>query len=121
MVAVVGILLPYLVRIPRGAAWVQQYTDVGLGGFLFFAAFNAIAWGSMVALSFLFRRVSLLLIPVLSGFGFLAWAHYSLDLGSDAQAALGLIFIPIYSLPFIAVGGLIGLVLDRRSKRYDPV
>jgi hypothetical protein len=116
IIAIVGILLPYAVRIPRGAPWVEQYTDTSIGGFLFFGAFNAIAWGSIVALSFLFRRPALLLIPCALGFGFLACAHYTLDLASDAQAAVALIFIPIYALVPIALGGAFGYVLDRRLR-----
>ncbi len=119
IIAIVGILLPYLVRVPRGAAWVEQYTDTSVGGFMFFGAFNAIAWGSIVALSFLFRRPAPLLIPCVLGFAFLAWAHYTLDLASDAQAAIALIFIPIFALLPIALGGAFGYVLDRRLRRHD--
>ena len=119
IVAIVGILLPYLVRIPRGGAWVQQYTDGGLGEFLLIGAFNAIAWGSIVALSFLFRKPTPLLIPCVLGFTFLAWAHYTLDLASSAQASIALIFIPIYALLPIALGGALGYVLDRRLRRHD--
>jgi hypothetical protein len=119
IVAIVGILLPYVVRIPRGAAWVEQYTDVSLGGFLFIGAFNAIAWGSIIALSFLYRRPALLLLPCVAGFAFLGWAHYTLDLASDAQAAIALDFIPVYALLPIALGGAIGYVLDRRLRRHD--
>ena len=118
-VAVVGILLPYLVRIPGGAAWVERYTDVGVRGFLLFGAFNAIAWGSIVALSFLFRRPGPLLIPCVLGFGFLAWAHNEVDLASDAQAGLALLVIPIVALAPIVVGGALGYVRDRRLRRHD--
>ncbi len=118
-IVVIGILLPYVVRIPRGAAWVEQYTDVSVGSFLFFGAFNALAWGSIVALSFLYRRPEPLLFPTLLGFGFLTWAHYTLDLASDAQAAIALIFIPVYALLPIACGGVFGYVLDRRLRRHD--
>ncbi|MGH8320711.1 MAG: hypothetical protein ACRESI_02025 [Gammaproteobacteria bacterium] len=118
-VVLIGILLPYLSRLPHGIPWLEQYTDTGIGGFLFFGAFNAIAWISIVAISFLYRRPASLLAPCLLGFGYLAWAHYSLDLASDAQAAIALIFIPIYSLLPIVIGGVIGYVFDRRSRRYD--
>jgi hypothetical protein len=119
IVAIVGIFLPYVVRIPRGAAWVEQYTDTSVDGYLFFGAFNAIAWGSIVALSFLFRRPTPLLIPCVFGFGFLAWAHGTLDLASSAHAAIGLIFIPVYALLPIALGGAFGYILDRRLRRHD--
>jgi hypothetical protein len=86
---------------------------------LLFGAFNAIAWGSIVALSFLFRKPEPLLIPCAAGFIFLGWAHYTLDLASDAQAAVALIFIPIYALLPIALGGAVGYVLDHRLRRHD--
>ncbi len=117
LVALVGIVLPYAARIPRGADWLRQYTAVELSAWLFLGAFNGIAWGSIFAISFAYRRPSSLLAPALPGFGFLAWAHGSLDLAADAQSALGLVFIPIYALAPIAVGSVIGLVLDRRARR----
>lgn len=117
LVGLAGILLPYLARLPGGAAWLAQYTGVGPGAWLFLGGFNAIAWGAMVAISFLFRRPASLLAPALFGFGFLAWAYGSLDLRSDAQAALALVFIPIYALLPIVVGGVIGYVIDRRLRR----
>lgn len=118
-IAIVGILLPYIVRVPRGTAWVEQYTNLSVGSFLFFNALNAIAWGSIVALSFFFRRPAPLLIPCAMGFAFLAWAHYTLDLASDAQAAIALIFIPIFALLPITFGGAFGYVVDRRLRRND--
>lgn len=113
LVVAIGILLPYLVRLPFGKEWVEQYMQGGISGWLFFGAFNAIAWGSILALSFLYRRPRSLIFPAVFGFGFLAWAHASLDLGSDAQAAIALIFIPIYAVAPILVGGLVGLLFDR--------
>lgn len=112
-IVVFGILLPYAARIPRGSAWLHQYTDLGIGGHLLFGAFNALAWGSLLAISRLFRRVLPLSIPCVAGFGFLAWGHYHLDLASDAQAAIGFVLFPVYALAPIAIGAVIGLALDR--------
>lgn len=92
-IALVGIALPYAARIPRGAAWLE--------------------------ISFMFRRRATLLIPCVAGFGFLAWARFILDLASDAQAAIALIFIPLYAVVPIAAGTAIGYVLDRRMRRRD--
>jgi uncharacterized membrane protein len=114
IVFLVGLLLPYAARLPRGSEWLDQYTDIGLWGWLFFGAFNASAWGSVLAVSLLYRRPASLLAPSLLGFGFLAWAHYSLDLAADAQAAIALIFIPVFALVPIFVGAAIGYFLDRR-------
>jgi len=120
LIAVVGILFPYLARLPGGTAWMGQYTSGGVAGFLLLGAFNTIAWGSMLALSFLFYRPASLLFPCLAGFAFLGWAHYSLDLAADAQAAIALVFIPVFALVPIAIGGALGYPLDRylvRRKR----
>jgi hypothetical protein len=114
IVVLVGVLLPYAARLPRGIGWLWQYTDTTPGGWLFLTAFNAIAWGAILAISFVYRRPASLIAPCLLGFGFLAWAHAALDLRADAQAAIALVFIPIYALVPIAIGGAIGYVLDRR-------
>lgn len=114
-IVIVGVLLPYAARLPGGAAWVRQYTEAGIGGFVFIQAFNALAWGSLLALSFRIRRPAWLLLPCLAGFGFLAWAHCRLDLAADAQAAIAVVFFPVYALVPIAVGGLAAYALDRRS------
>lgn len=114
-IVILGIVLPYAVRIPRGTAWVEQYASAGVGGFLVLGAFNAIAWGSLIALSFLIRRPAMLLIPCVLGFGFMAWAHATLDLAADAQAGVALILIPLRALVPIALGGVVGCVLDRRA------
>ncbi len=116
-IVLIGILLPYAARLPGGIAWLQQYTDAGLNGFLFLSAFNAIAWGALLAISFLYRHALSMAVPAVLGFGFLAWAHCTLDLNSDAQAAVGLVFIPIYALLPIVVGGVAGYLLDRRLQR----
>lgn len=116
-VMVFGIFLPYLARVPRGLAWLNDYTAGGLGGFLLIGVFNAIAWGSISALSFWYRQPTSLLFPAAFGFSYLAWAHFSLDLKADAQAAIALAFIPIYALLPMSVGALIGYVVDRRPRR----
>jgi len=112
-IIVFGILLPYLVRIPGGSIWLQQYMDGGITGFLFFGLFNAIAWGAILAFTFLYKRKLPIICPVLFGFLPLAWVHGTYDLSSDAQAAIGLVFIPIYALVPIAIGGLMGYLMDR--------
>ena len=119
IVVLVGILLPYAARLPRGIEWLRQYTDTSPGGWLFFAAFNAIAWGAILAISFMYRRPVSLVAPCILGFGFLAWAHATLDLRADAQSAIALVFIPIYALVPIALGGVMGYVVDRRMRRHS--
>jgi hypothetical protein len=100
--------MPYLARIPgtlsRGSSWLTSYLGGGIGGFLFFGGFNAMVWGTLIGLSYLVRKPSPLIVPSVAGFGFLAYAHAHLDLASDAQAAVALVFIPIYALPFVLFG-----------------
>jgi hypothetical protein len=43
LVMLAGILIPCQARFQGGAAWLAQYTDVGLGEWLLLGAFNAIA------------------------------------------------------------------------------
>jgi hypothetical protein len=116
-----GILLPYLARIPgmlaRGPDWLTSYFGSGLGAFVFFGAFNAINWGAILIGTLFFRTIPAVVVAALIGFGLPAYAHATLDLASDAQAAIGLIFIPIYSLPFVGVGWLLGFALDRALRR----
>ena len=119
IVILAGILLPYAARLPRGVDWLQQYTDSDIGGWLFLGGFNAIAWGAIVAVSFLYKRPSSVWAPALLGFGFLAFAHYSLDLASDAQAAVALAFIPIYALIPIAIGAIVGYFVGRTKRLPD--
>ncbi|MGV7167577.1 hypothetical protein [Xanthomonas citri] len=117
LLVLTGLVLPYAARVPFGLDWVRQYTDVGLGGWLLSGGFNAIAWGALLGISFLYRRPIALLVPCLIGFGVLAWAHATLDLRADAQSALALIFVPIYALLPITLGGVLGYVLDRKLRR----
>ena len=116
-IVIFGILLPYLARIPGGSNWWHQYTSGGVNGFLFFGAFNAITWGAILLCTFFYKHKLSTLAPVLFGFVPLALVHGTYDLSSDAQAAIGLIFIPIYALVPIAIGGVIGYVVDRRFIR----
>lgn len=117
MLMVVGIFLPYLARLPRGSEWLQQYTDAGLGGWLLIGALNAIAWGTILAISFKYERPVSLVSPCLLGFGYLAWAHGTLDLSTNANAPIALVIIPVYALVPIAIGGGIGYVVDRMLRR----
>ncbi|GHE22230.1 hypothetical protein [Halomonas urumqiensis] len=97
--------------------WLRQYTDTGFGGWLFFCALNAIAWGCILALSFKYEWPVSLLAPCILGFGFLAWAHGTLDLSANPNAAIALVIIPVYALVPIAVGGIFGYIVDRMLRR----
>ena len=115
-VVVVGILLPYLARIPgaitKGPDWIISYFGIGQGpiGFLVFGAFNAICWGSILAATFTYRKPRSVWLPAVLGFSFPAYVHSLVDLADVAAAgAMGpVIFttIPILSLPLVILGWL---------------
>lgn len=111
-VAVVGFLLPYLVRIPGGRDWVGQYLDAGLPGLLYLSVFNFLPWGTILLFTCYYRYPVSVLFPALAGFGFLGYAHFTLDLAAN-QAALGLFWYPIYAFPIAAAGGVLGFAFDR--------
>lgn len=119
-IVLLGLIVPYLARLPGGRAWLGQLTYGGWGAFLFLAGCSVVVWGGLLLWSLVYRRAASLWIPAVMGFGLLAWAYGSLDLRADAQASLGLLFVPIYSLLPIVVGGLIGLLWDRRNAARPP-
>lgn len=116
LIVVFALVLPYLSRLPGGREWLGQLTQGGWGGFLFLATCSAVVWGGLLVCSWLYRRMSSLWIPALLGYGFLAWVYGSIDLRADAQAALGLLIAPMYSLAPMLLGGLIGWWFDRRLR-----
>lgn len=109
-----ALVLPYLSRLPGGRDWLGQFTYGGWGAFLLLAGCSAVIWGGLLLWSLVYRHAASLWVPALVGFGFLAWAYGSINLRSDAQAALGLLMVPIYSVAPLLIGGLLGLWIDRR-------
>ena len=120
-IILIGISLPYIARLPGGIDWVKQYANISIGGWLFLGAFNAIAWGAVLALIKHYRHPAPIALPALFGFAFLAWAHSTVDLREDAQAAIALIFIPILALIPIAIGGVLGYFLDQWLQRGEKL
>ena len=120
-IVVVGVLLPYAARLPgvltRGPEWLWSYFGEGLGAVLFFGAFNAICWGAILAASYTYSNPHAVWFPAILGFVFPAFMHVSLDLSSDAQAAIALLLIPMLSLPLVFVGWIVGKWFDRRALR----
>ncbi len=72
LLVLVGVLLPYAARLPLGIEWLQQYTPGSLGAWLLLQAFNTIAWGAILSISFMYFRPVSVLAPCLLGFGFVA-------------------------------------------------
>ena len=117
--------IPYACRIWRGLDWVAQYLpdnkDHLILGLIFFGIFASLPAIPLIA-AFLLRKwipvtfvLSIVVTTALLGF----W-HHNYDLASDAQAAIGLIFIPIIATMITsAVAGIIGIIeffVRRNSK-----
>jgi hypothetical protein len=126
LVALLGVSIPYLARIPgtfsHGPRWFTSYLQHGIAGFLFLGGFNAIVWGTLIGLSYSIRKPGPLIIPSIAGFGLLAYAHAQIDLASNARAGVALVFVPIYALPFVVLGfaasvAVLGRGLPTKSQR----
>ena len=116
-------LVPYVCRMWRGAEWAAQYLpDEGhrLSGMLFFGAFATLPSIPLVA-AFLLRKwipvtffVSIIVTTAL-----LVFWHHDYDLASDAQAAIGLLVIPLYVTLITAIisGVIAGMEFLVRRKR----
>jgi hypothetical protein len=111
---VVGELVPFLARLPgvptRGWEWFADYLP-GIGGLLFFAAFNLIPAGALYGLGKGSKRTPIAFwFAVAAGVGFLLWAHGTLNLRSSSTASIALLFIPIYGVGAVVVGWAAGLL-----------
>jgi len=118
------ILLPYLCRLYRGFDWVLQYLPIGLFnnlftellfailGMLFFGFFSALAAIPMILCIRYWKYVPVtFFISLATTTGLLVYFHQDYDLAADAQAAVGLIFIPLYTAAITTVfSGLFGLI-----------
>ena len=109
---------PFLSRLPRGSDWMAQYLpDEGhfILGSLFFGAF-AMFPALVVFFAARFSQ-SPFYFPVVFGtlvaISMLWHWHHDNDLAADAQAAISLVFIPIYSAGLAVVGGIFGFGLQR--------
>jgi len=109
-------IIPYACRIWRGLDWVAQYLpdnkDHLISGLLFIGVFASLPAIPLIA-AFLLRKwipvtffLSIIVATALLGF----W-HHNYDLASDAQAAIGLVIIPIMATMITsAVAGIIGTI-----------
>lgn len=115
---VLAFLMPYLSRVPGmttyGSDWLWSYIG-GISGFLFFGAFNLISIVPLlvVGLFFIFEKVRIsfaltALVHLLATY----YLHHDYDLAADAQAAIGLIFIPIIILVITLPVALVSSVIE---------
>lgn len=101
----------------RGSEWFTSYLGSSPTAFLFFGVFNLLGWGCIYLAASTYENPRSSWFPAVFGFSLPLYAHPQLDLASDAQAAIGLVIIPIYSIPLTCIGGLIGKWVDRRSSK----
>jgi len=113
-------LLPYLCRLPHGMNWVKQYVpDSGLSleWILWFHAFASLPSIPPILAALIGKKGTLaFILSLVISISFLAYYHHDYDLASDAQAAVGLVFIPVYATSISTLGFLIGLGLQSKWK-----
>lgn len=93
-------------------------------GILFFGCFSVLAAIPMILCIRYWKYVPVtFFISLATTTGLLVYFHHDYDLAADAQAAVGLIFIPLYTAAITTalsgVFGLIELLLRRRRRALD--
>jgi hypothetical protein len=105
-IALVGILLPYLARLPgtvtHGANWFTSYLEPDLVFTVVFQGLNAIGWGGLVLLSYLVTNRAVLIAPAVLGFGFIAIVHAEATFDGPFDG-LVVLFVPVYALLIFGV------------------
>lgn len=123
LIAALGVLTPYLARLPgmffHGPGWLTSYFGDVIWAPLFFGGFNAICWLPAVLATLTYRHARSAWYPAVGALGSSAALHATVDLAADAQAAIVLIVIPFFTLPFTATGWIIGHYADRRRTRLE--
>lgn len=110
--AAIGVVAPFVARLPsvplRGWEWFTDYLP-GIGGILFFSAFNLIPSAVLFGLGKASRRAPLAFWLALAGLvAFLLWAHGTVNLRSSSTAAIALVFIPVYAVGAVVAGWALG-------------
>lgn len=111
---IVSELVPFLARLiivpVRGLEWLADYIP-DLGAVLFLAVLNLIPAVSLYLLVKVSKRAPLAFwFAAASCWGFLLWAHGTINLKASSTAVLGLFFIPIYTGIAAGIGWAIGLI-----------
>ena len=112
VVFLVGLILPFASRLVMGLDWAMAYMRT-FGAALLIGAFNMIPVVVLVTIGTKAKKIFDYWCGVIACYGFLFIFHASLDLSSDAQASIALLFIPIYSIPVIYIGMGIGALLRK--------
>ena len=127
------ILLPYLCRLYRGFDWALQYLPFGLfnnvfteltfaiPSILFIGCFSCLSAIPMLLCLRYWKHIPVTcFISLAITTGLLIYFHHDYNVAADAQAGIGLFFIPLYTAAITtAVSGVFGLIelaIRRRRK-----
>lgn len=122
-------LVPYACRLWKGLDWVAQYFPspsegsllITLVGIVLLTAFASLPAIPLIAAFLLRKRIPItFVVSIIVATTLLGFWHHDYDLASDAQAAIGLVFIPIYATILTSVvAGITGTIefLVRRNKK----
>jgi hypothetical protein len=119
-VAAIGILLPYLARLPgvarHGSTWLTSYFP-SFGAMVFLGVFNLLPVATLFALRRLDKNRDVpVRVAAFLAYLFLFYNHAVLNLAADAQAAIALIFIPVAAVPVALIGYGCGLLCEKLAK-----
>jgi hypothetical protein len=104
LLVLIGMPLPFAANIIGGIVngfspgqYIFQHNSfvVNIGGILFLSGFNAIAIGVAFASFLMLENCHIILrwLPTIAGYVLLTVLHFHLNLSSDAQAAIAVVFI----------------------------
>ena len=115
-------LIPYACRLYRGMDWAAQYLpDEGhrFFGLLFFGGFASLPALPLIVTFWLRKHLPVtFIVSLIASTGLLVFWHHGYDLASDAQAAIGLVFIPVYTLLLTMLTASVAAVIELLSKKF---
>ena len=113
---------PYAFRMWQGVEWMAQYLpDEGhrLSELLFFVSFSSLPAIPLVVVFLLRKWLPVTFaMSIFVATSLLIFWHHNYDIASDAQAAIGLIFIPFYATLITAVVSGFTAVIEFLIRRY---
>lgn len=114
---ILSLLIPHLARLfwvpVHGWEWVTDYFSGGIGGVLYFSAFNLIPGGLWYVSGVQGKNKPLAFwCSVAAGLAFLLKAHGTLDLESSSTAAIEMMLTPLFSGAVILIGFILGYLID---------
>ena len=128
-IALTGLILPFAANFigglfngfPPEQYWVvSRYNpQINWGGIILIILSDCFAVGAASASRLILYRAGrvMRLIPTFLGYGLLALCHYNIDLGSDAQAGIALLFAPFFAALVIAAATSAVLFLNHLAVR----